>query len=144
MALLIIPFPPRTSTWSYANTIIAIEPGETKSKQLVSSAEAEAEVRKEKKKSKTITEDETEAQVRKEKKKKKSRSIEEDEEQVGVFNHSDINGEIYARKEKKKKKSRTIEGDEERDSDGEMCSPKRRKSGERNNCLKKSKKQLVA
>ncbi|CAD6223715.1 unnamed protein product [Miscanthus lutarioriparius] len=121
------------------------EPGETKSKQLESSVEAEAEVRTEKKKKSKTTEDETEAQVRKEKKKKKSKTIEEDEEQVGVVDHSDINGEIYARKEKKKKKSITIEGDEEQDSDGEMCSPKRRKSGERSKCLKKkSKKQLVA
>jgi ribosome biogenesis protein NSA1 len=113
-----------------------------KSKQLESSVETETEVRKEKKKkSKAITEDETEAQIRKE---KKSRTIEE-EEQAGLVDHSDINDEVYARKEKKKKKSRGIEGGKERDSDGEICSPKRRKSGERSKCLKKrSKKQLVA
>ncbi|ONM57568.1 Transducin/WD40 repeat-like superfamily protein [Zea mays] len=118
------------------------EPGEMKSKQLESSVETETEVRKEKKKkSKAITEDETEAQIRKE---KKSRTIEE-EEQAGLVDHSDINDEVYARKEKKKKKSRGIEGGKERDSDGEICSPKRRKSGERSKCLKKrSKKQLVA
>ncbi|ONM23902.1 WD repeat-containing protein 74 [Zea mays] len=104
------------------------EPGEMKFKQLESLVEAEAEVRKEKKK-------------------KKSRPTEEDEEQVGVVDHSDNNGEMYARKEKKKKKkkkSRTIERDEEPDNDGEMCSPKRRKSVERSKCLKKSKKQQVA
>ncbi|TKW34903.1 hypothetical protein SEVIR_2G337000v4 [Setaria viridis] len=109
-------------------------------------AEAEFWKEKKKKKSKTIEEDETEAEavVRKEKKKKKSKTVEEDEEQVGVVDHYDSDGEMHVRKEKKKKKSRTIEEDEERDSDDEMCTPKRRKSGERSKSLKKSKKQHIA
>ncbi|KAJ1291028.1 hypothetical protein BS78_02G288100 [Paspalum vaginatum] len=167
------------------------EPGEMGSKELESSREAEAEVRKEKKKkSKIIEEAEAEAEVRKEKKKKKSKiiaededgsageekkkkkskaiaedgdaaaaaaevqngkkkkkskTINEDQEEVGVVDHNDSDGEMYARKERKKKKSRTIEEDEERDSDGEICTPKRRKSGESSKCLKKkSKKQQIA
>lgn len=145
MALLINPISSKDIWRSYANTVIALEPGETKSKQLESvEAEADSEVRKEKKKkTKTIAEDEIEAEVRKEKKKTKSKTIEEDEEEVGVVDHSDYYGEMYARKEKKKK-SRTIEEDMERDSDSEMCTPKRRKSGERSKCRKKSKKQQVA
>ncbi|WVZ66043.1 hypothetical protein U9M48_015319 [Paspalum notatum var. saurae] len=102
---------------------------------------------KKKKKSKTIAEDgdAAEAEVRNGKKKKKSKAINEDQTEVGVVDHNDSDGEMYARKERKKKKSRTIEEDEERDSDGEICSPKRRKSGESSKCLKKkSKKQQIA
>ncbi|CAN6211727.1 unnamed protein product [Urochloa humidicola] len=108
--------------------------------------EDEAEVRKEKKKKKSKTIKEAEAEVQKErKKKKKSKTVEEEEEQVGVLNHNDSDGEMDSRKEKKKKKSGTSEEDEERDIDGEMCTPKRRKSGERSKCLKKkSKKQHIA
>ncbi|XP_062186788.1 uncharacterized protein LOC133890434 [Phragmites australis] len=128
------------------------EPDEMKSKQLEPSVQAETEVRKEKKKkeSRTIEEDEepsvqAEAEVRKEKKKKKSRRIEGDEEPL-------VQAEAEVRKEKKKKKSRVIEEDEERsgvvdhdNSDAEMYTPKRRKSGERSKGLKKkSKKQQVA
>nr|CAB3454403.1 unnamed protein product [Digitaria exilis] len=134
------------------------EPEETKFKQLESSVEADAEVGKEKKskiieedeaeaavlklkkkkKCKTIDEAETEAEVRKDKKKKKSKTI-EDDDQSGVVDGNDSDGEMYARKEKKKK-SRTVEEDEELDSDGEVCTTKRRKSGERSKCAKKSKK----
>ncbi|CAN6205481.1 unnamed protein product [Urochloa humidicola] len=108
--------------------------------------EAETEVRKEKKKKKSKTIKEAEAEVQKErKKKKKSKTVEEEEEQVGVLNHNDSDGEMDSRKEKKKKKSGMSEEDEERDIDGEMCTPKRRKSGERSKCLKKkSKKQHIA
>ncbi|TVU38997.1 hypothetical protein EJB05_12396 [Eragrostis curvula] len=60
-----------------------------------------------------------EAEVRKEKKKKKSRVIEEDEEQSEVVDHSDM--------------------------EAEMCTTKRKKSGERSKGLKKkSKKQQVS
>ncbi|XP_039827263.1 WD repeat-containing protein DDB_G0290555-like isoform X3 [Panicum virgatum] len=142
------------------------EPVETNSKQPEFLVEAEAEIRKEKKKSKTIEEDEAEAAVQKEKKKKKSKTVEEDEaevwkekkkkksktieqdeELVGVVDDNNSEGEMYASKEKKKKKkkkSRTTEEDKERDSDGELCTTKRRKSGERSKCMKKSKKQHIA
>ncbi|CAN6183490.1 unnamed protein product [Urochloa humidicola] len=107
--------------------------------------EDEAEVWKEKKKKKGKTIEEAEAEVRKEKKKKKSKTVEEEEHRVGVVDHNDSDSEMVTRKEKKKKKSRTIEEDEEQHIDGEMGTPKRRKSGERSKCLKKkSKKQHIA
>ncbi|CAN6199120.1 unnamed protein product [Urochloa humidicola] len=116
---------------------------EKKKKKSKTIEEAEAEVRKEKKKKKSKTIEEAEAEVRKEKK-KKSKMVEEEEHQVGVLDHNGSDGEMDSRKEKKKKKSRTIEEDGERDIDGEMCTPKRRKSGERSKCVKKSKKQHIA
>ncbi|KAF8700328.1 hypothetical protein HU200_034260 [Digitaria exilis] len=120
------------------------EPEETKFKHPESSVEADAEVGKEKKSKIIEEEDETKAEVRKEKKKKKSKTI-EDDDQSAVVDGDDSDGEMYARKEKKKKKSRTVEEDEELDSDGEVCTTKRRKSGERSKgAKKKSKKQHIS
>ncbi|KAL6840657.1 hypothetical protein ACP4OV_029521 [Aristida adscensionis] len=97
------------------------EPEETKLKLLEPSVEAEVEVRNEKKKKKNRMAEvvEAEVEVRKEKKKKKNRMTEADEERSEVVEHND--------------------------SDSEMYSPKRRKSGERSKALKKkkSKKQQI-